>query len=77
MVKRFVSSLATGWGKDFPEDVLGGIQQAINASWKQKTRCIIHLGDAPPHGRNLHDFDDGSDDYPNLDLSLILLPTSH
>ncbi|KAI0442591.1 hypothetical protein F4803DRAFT_518413 [Xylaria telfairii] len=64
MVKKFVSSLATGWGKDFPEDVLGGIRRATNASWKQKTRCIIHIGDAPPHGRNLHDFGDDADDYP-------------
>ncbi|KAI0881240.1 uncharacterized protein GGS22DRAFT_181772 [Annulohypoxylon maeteangense] len=44
-----------GGGGDLPEDVLGGIQQAINASWLQESRCIIHITDAPPHGRNLHD----------------------
>ncbi|KAJ2984409.1 hypothetical protein NUW58_g6073 [Xylaria curta] len=64
IVKQFVGCLETGWGKDIPEDVLGGIRQAINASWKQKTRCIIHIGDAPPHGRNLHDMGDDWDDYP-------------
>lgn len=32
---------------------IGGLQQALNASWKQQTRCIIHITDAPPHGRNL------------------------
>ncbi|KAI0862692.1 elongation factor-2 kinase EFK-1B isoform [Xylaria cubensis] len=63
IVKQFVGSLKTGWGKDVPEDVLGGIRQAINASWKQKTRCIVHIGDAPPHGRNLHELDDDEDDY--------------
>ncbi|KAI8946418.1 hypothetical protein F4801DRAFT_593367 [Xylaria longipes] len=63
-VKQFVGSLETGWGKDIPEDVLGGIQEAINASWKQSTRCLIYIGDAPPHGRNLHELGDKEDDYP-------------
>lgn len=63
-MKQFLGSIGTGWGKDFPEDVLGGIRQAINASWGQKTRCIVHIGDAPPHGRNLHDLGDRNDDYP-------------
>ncbi|GAP83116.2 putative alpha-protein kinase 1 [Rosellinia necatrix] len=64
-VEQFVSSLKTRWGKDVPEDVLGGIRQAIHASWKQNTRCIIHLGDAPPHGRDLNDSSPGKDDYPD------------
>ncbi|KAI1742267.1 elongation factor-2 kinase EFK-1B isoform [Xylaria scruposa] len=64
IVKQFVGSLAATGGRDAPEDVLGGIRQAINSSWKQKTRCLIHIGDSPPHGRNLHELSDFADDYP-------------
>ncbi|KAK4554000.1 hypothetical protein LTR86_008841 [Recurvomyces mirabilis] len=62
-VWRFLDRIHTAWGKDFPEDVLGGVQQALNASWRQHTRCIIHIGDAPPHGSQLHDFAPKLDDY--------------
>ncbi|OTA81211.1 hypothetical protein M434DRAFT_380457 [Hypoxylon sp. CO27-5] len=64
-VNRFLDSLtalATN-DNDWPEDVLGGVQQAINATWTQKTRCIIHIADAPPHGRNLHNLKDSADHY--------------
>ncbi|KAI1204806.1 kinase-like domain-containing protein [Annulohypoxylon truncatum] len=56
-VKQFLDTLvaATGGGGDSAEDVLGGIRQATNASWSQEARCIVHIADAPPHGRNLHD----------------------
>lgn len=27
----------------------------MNASWKYQTRCIVHVGDAPPHGCKMHD----------------------
>lgn len=43
--------LAPGDRLDEPEDVLGGLRQAINASWVQPVRCIMHIADAPPHGR--------------------------
>ncbi|KAL0472654.1 hypothetical protein QR685DRAFT_242479 [Neurospora intermedia] len=56
-------SIAPRYG-DRPEDVLGGIQQAVNASWKNSTRCMIHIGDAPSHGRNLHDMSDTADRFP-------------
>ncbi|OAA73048.1 hypothetical protein LEL_08832 [Akanthomyces lecanii RCEF 1005] len=59
---RMAVLVAQGGG-DYPEDVLGGLQQALVASWKHPTRCIIHICDAPAHGRNLHDLDDGDDDY--------------
>ncbi|KAK4207135.1 alpha kinase vwkA [Rhypophila decipiens] len=54
-VKSFLDELKATGGDDEPEDVLGGINQALNATWKQQTRCIIHIGDAPPHGRTLYD----------------------
>jgi len=62
-VCRFLDGLETANGVDFPEDVLGGINQALQASWNQQTRCMVHIGDAPPHGRGLHDLHAKSDDY--------------
>jgi hypothetical protein len=64
-VRQFLDRLNADGGGDLPEDVLGGVHRALNASWKQQTRCIIHIADAPPHGRSLHDLGDSQDDYPN------------
>ena len=63
-VHFFLSNLEADGGGDAPEDVLGGLQQALNASWKHQTRCIIHIADAPPHGTALHDMGPDADDYP-------------
>ncbi|KAK5704370.1 hypothetical protein LTR97_003388 [Elasticomyces elasticus] len=62
-VHQFLDRVGTDWGRDFPEDVLGGLQQALHASWKQQTRCLIHIGDAPPHGQGLHDMSASSDNF--------------
>ncbi|KLP07767.1 Uncharacterized protein Y057_10909 [Fusarium fujikuroi] len=62
-VYNFLASLQASGGGDIPEDVLGGIQKAINASWMQQTRCLIHIADAPPHGHALHDYEESDDDY--------------
>jgi hypothetical protein len=59
----FLDGLGPANGFDFPEDVLGGIHQALRALWNQQTRCMIHIGDAPPHGRGSHDFDASCDNY--------------
>ena len=64
-VRQFLDRLDANGGGDLPEDVLGGVHRALNASWKQQTRCIIHIADAPPHGRSLHDLDAREDRYPN------------
>ncbi|KAJ7486421.1 hypothetical protein B0H11DRAFT_1805854, partial [Mycena galericulata] len=65
-VRSFLTQLTAIGGDDTPEDVLGGLQQALNATWKHQTQCIIHIADAPPHGRTLNDMADTSDDsYPN------------
>jgi Mg-chelatase subunit ChlD len=62
-VHNFLDRLEASGGADIPEDVLGGIQQAINASWKQQNRIIVHIADAPAHGRPLHDLHESCDDY--------------
>ncbi|KAF3916682.1 hypothetical protein ABW20_dc0105559 [Dactylellina cionopaga] len=64
-VRSFIDALRATGGGDTPEDVLGGIRQAINASWRHPTRCIIHIADAPPHGRIHHDL--GGHEDSNID----------
>ena len=65
-VRSFVNGLKASGGGDVPENVLGAIQQALNATWKQQTRCIVHITDAPPHGSKLHDLNEAEDTYYNL-----------
>jgi len=55
---------ATG-GDDGPEDVLGGLSAAVNKmDWCHTTRVLLHVGDAPPHGRR---FTERLDNYPKGD----------
>jgi hypothetical protein len=63
-VHSFLGELSAFGGGDAPEDVLGGIREALNKSWRQRTRCLIHICDSPAHGRDLHDLDEASDRYP-------------
>jgi hypothetical protein len=63
-VESFISTLSARGGGDMPEDVLGGIRQALNATWRLQNRCIIHIGDAPPHGRDFHTSPGVNDKYP-------------
>ncbi|CAG8758180.1 16962_t:CDS:1, partial [Racocetra persica] len=52
-------------GRDIPEDVLGGLNAAITRmSWNSATRVLIHIGDAPPHGRR---FTNKNDEFPDGD----------
>lgn len=68
--KDFVASVQAGGSstpkhRDYPEDVLGGMDKAINAlSWPEKsgTRVIFHFGDAPHHGKRYYKH---RDDFPN------------
>lgn len=64
--KTFVATVRARGGGDFPEDVLGGLYKAVCLSWPQqsRTRIIYHLGDAPPHGKEMYHPDrDYIDDY--------------
>jgi hypothetical protein len=64
--KAFVAKIKAEGGGDFPEDVLGGLNKAISLAWPERsgTRIIFHLGDAPPHGKNVY-HDNDFDDYEN------------
>ncbi|KAL1902741.1 hypothetical protein Sste5346_001184 [Sporothrix stenoceras] len=62
-VFKFLNSLIATGGDDVAEDVLGGLDQALKASWKHQTRCIMHIADAPAHGNNLHEMGRHSDHY--------------
>ncbi|KAF0513382.1 kinase-like protein [Gigaspora margarita] len=65
--KTYITNKVTAkGGHDIPEDVLGGLNSAITEmTWSNATRVLIHIGDAPPHGRRFNSFDD--DEYPDGD----------
>lgn len=63
-VSTFLDKLTAFGGGDAPEDVLGAIQKALNASWLMQTRCIIHIADAPPHGNALNTVVASLDKFP-------------
>ncbi|GIZ45569.1 hypothetical protein CKM354_000872900 [Cercospora kikuchii] len=66
-IHRFVDSLVAGGEYprrlDTPENALGGLDRALQQSWAHQTRCLIHIGDAPPHGRTLNDFPADEDEF--------------
>jgi hypothetical protein len=43
-------------GEDAAEDVLGGLALVPALTWTSRTKLVIHVGDAPPHGQIFHDF---------------------
>jgi len=63
-ISLFARSLKATGGGDTPEDVLGGLDQALTLSWESFCRCIIWFGDAPCHGKQYHSCDDS---YPDGD----------
>ncbi|KAI9029526.1 hypothetical protein DFJ74DRAFT_658679 [Hyaloraphidium curvatum] len=50
-----------GYGSDFAEDVLGGLREATKLSWRNQVRVLVHVGDAPPHGRRFRDSGEAND----------------
>jgi len=48
-------------GNDEPEDLLGGLDQALRLEWKSHSKVIILIADAPCHGGvEYHDLDESS-----------------
>ncbi|RHZ72289.1 hypothetical protein Glove_243g57 [Diversispora epigaea] len=63
--KSYLYNVPATGGGDTPEDVLGGLHEAITKmTWKNSIRIILHVCDAPPHGLR---FTNLSDDYPDGD----------
>lgn len=66
-VTRFIGKLVATGGDDGPEDIAGALEQVIEGlDWSSVTRTLIHVCDAPCHGKIFHSY---SDNYPNGDPS--------
>ncbi len=63
--ESFVGGVSATGGADQCEDIFGGIDQALNLSWKFSTRIVIHFADAPCHGTEFHN--GCGDSYPGGD----------
>ena len=61
--KEFLGSIIAEGGDDAPEDVLGGIEAAVNLGWCSKNKVLFHIGDAPQHGPRFHDMGKSFDNY--------------
>lgn len=59
--ESFVATIAAKGGGDLPEDMAGGLQQANHLHWKNTTRVVFCIADAPCHGR---EYCDKRDKYP-------------
>ena len=54
MLARVESVHADG-GSDAAEDVAGGLDRVWELNWRDAdVRMVVHIADAPPHGRNYH-----------------------
>ncbi|KAI9024804.1 hypothetical protein DFJ74DRAFT_56910 [Hyaloraphidium curvatum] len=55
----------SGFGGDWAEDVLGGLKKAIALDWRSDSlaRVLIHILDAPPHGKMFRDVGRSADRY--------------
>lgn len=53
--RAFLASFELKRAEGYTADALGGLGQAVQASWMYPSRTIIHIADAPGHSRALHD----------------------
>ena len=65
--KCFLDRLSAEGGLDEAEDVMTGLEQAARLNWASASRLIVHIADAPCHGRMYHGHLHIGDDYPNGD----------
>ncbi|KAJ6230219.1 protein sey1 [Anaeramoeba flamelloides] len=67
-VLQFIDGLKATGGGDAAESVLDGLEAACNLNWRQSTKrkavqkIIIHILDAPPHGKRYGSSGDGFPD---------------
>jgi hypothetical protein len=60
-IKSHIGTINAEGGNDIPEDICGGLLNAINLEWKSRKRLVILIADAPCHGKMYHNVQ--SDDY--------------
>jgi hypothetical protein len=63
-----LSKVHADGGFDQAEDVFSGLERVTSLSWKSRTRVLVHIGDAPCHGRQFHDLGGEGDRCPDGDL---------
>ena len=53
--KNYKKNIKCGGGGDNPEAVFDGLNESLEIKWRENSRkFIIHIADAPPHGKNFH-----------------------
>lgn len=67
--EAFLDTLPVAGGGDACEDVLGGLQMALEMPWTYHNKILVWCGDAPCHGQqyyaSAHRGQTGWDDYPD------------
>lgn len=48
---------------DYAEDAISGLEEAAKLVWKSTSRVLVHIADAPCHGKEFNDMGDRNDDY--------------
>ena len=63
--ENFLENLGTAFSKDKPEDINGAFQKTLDLSWRSATKLLVHIADAPCHGKKFHElrFDMHSAEY--------------
>ena len=73
MFLSFLSGVYATGGGDAPEEVLGGLEAALNLAWSSASKIIFHVGDSPQHGPKFHDLGPWGDNHYGADpLGLVL-----
>eukprot|EP00762_Andalucia_godoyi_P005391 ANDGO_08357.mRNA.1 Alpha-protein kinase vwkA len=77
-VARLLLSVTASGGGDFAEDVAGGLNVVSKLDWHNANRVLVHVLDAPPHGREFHSMGARNDNYydaphpNNIDLKAVI-----
>ncbi|KAJ3106441.1 hypothetical protein HDU96_008218, partial [Phlyctochytrium bullatum] len=50
----FVGTIVAKGGRDYPEDVKGGLCEVLKLDWKSRHKILLHIADAPAHGTRFH-----------------------
>ncbi|CAF1080685.1 unnamed protein product [Adineta ricciae] len=60
--QEFLNNVQAIGGDDTCEDVFGGLEAVEQLSWSNPNRILIHICDAPCHGREYHEFEGTAND---------------